>query len=149
MKVQEAITKAFEDEGVKGLKDYFLASVFSILEKEGEPKEWTLLFYKSGKTVDVFVGEKVTIGQELPAQKEMKKLEWESVKVDIADAVKTAKSKCSKPFLNILISLHTMEHVAWNITFVCTDLTAMSYEIDAVTGEIKKEKSANLMRREK
>ena len=150
MQLEEALRRAMSDIKVMSLDDYFLASCFSITE-EGKPiTEWTLLFYnpKTKKTRDCFVNDKfVTLDDETEAQKEMTELGKELPKIHVEEAIKIAQKKYAKKTINILISLHTIEKLAWAITMIGADITATTFEIDAKTGHILKEDTTSLMKR--
>jgi hypothetical protein len=148
----KAIERAMADWSVRSLKNYFLASVFSIIEENQDIREWTLLFYnpQSGKTRDCFVSEKfVTLSEEADAQKEMAKLDIKSVAIGVNEALKIAHKKFNKKIINILISLHTAARPLWTIIFVATDVTATSFDIDAASGSVVMEETTSLMRKEK
>lgn len=150
MELDEAVKKATGDFKVMSLDNYFLASIFSITEDAKAIGEWTLLFYnpKTRTTRDCFVNDRfVTLGEEADAQKEMAELNINDVKIGVHDAVKEAKKLYHKKSINILITLHMAERLAWTITFVGTDITATSYEIDAKTGKLLREQTTSLMKR--
>ena len=150
MELEEAIKRAMDDIKVMSLDDYFLASVFSIIEEGKDVTEWTLLFYnpKTKKTRDCFVNEKfVTLGEEMQAQKEMKEVIALEAKTHVNDAIKTAQQKYGKKTINILISLHMTDRICWAITMIGTDITATSYEIDGTDGKVLSENTVSLMKR--
>ncbi|MBI4170988.1 MAG: PepSY domain-containing protein [Candidatus Aenigmarchaeota archaeon] len=150
MQLKDAVQKAMNDIKVMGLDGYFLASIFSITEEGKDISDWTLLFYnpETKKTRDCFVNEKfVTLGEEMPAQKEMKELVTSGMKVKVTEAIDTALKNFDKKIINILISLHTTERVVWTITVVAADITATSFDIDAGTGKVLREETVSLMKR--
>jgi len=148
-----AVSKARSDPGVVSLDGYFLASAFSITEVGRPVDEWTLLFYNPGnkKTVDCIVAQDVSVGQELPAQKELSELRPDAVKFFLEDAMEAVNSRYSKKTINILISLHSGNKgdPVWTITMVGSDITATSFDIDAISGSVIREETINLMHREK
>ena len=150
MEFQEAITKAMGNSKVTTLKDYFLASIFSITEEGKGITEWTLLFYnkQTHKIVDCFVNDKfVTLDQEMPAQKEMERLEAPENAIEVEKAIEIAKKNYSKKTINILISLHMAPHLMWTITMIGSDISATKFDIDAKSGKIVKEETTSLMKK--
>jgi hypothetical protein len=150
MELQEAVKRAMKDVKVTSLKNYFLASVFSITEEHKGIKEWTLLFYNpsENKVRDCFVNEKfVTLGEEQAAQKSLAEVDAKKVKVKVEKALELAKAKYNKKTINILVSLHKKESLLWTITMIGADITATSYDIDAATGKLIHEDTVSLMKR--
>lgn len=149
--LETAIKRARADPHVAALKDYFLASVFSIIDDKQDIRDWTLLYYskKEHRTADCIVNEAmVSVTDVIPAQKGMEKLDLD-IRVSVKDAMGTARKKYSKKIINIMISLHQKERPLWTITMVGADITATSFDIDARTGKILREETVSLMRKEK
>jgi hypothetical protein len=150
MELQEALQRAMKDPKVTSLKNYFLASVFSITEEGKGVKEWTFLFYdpEEKKIRDCIVNDKFTIlNDEQQSQKDLMKMDANDVKVEINEALDIAQKTYSKKSISILITLHMKDRLVWTITFVGTDITATSYDIDAIDGTLLNEVSASLMKR--
>ncbi len=150
MELETAIGKAMSDMKVMSLDNYFLASIFSITEEGKDITDWTLLFYnpETKKTRDCFVNDSfVTLGDEMPAQKDMKELNAANMKIGVVEAMDTALKNFNKKIINILISLHTAQQLVWTITLVAADITATSFDIDAETGKVLKEETVSLMKR--
>ena len=157
MKIEEAIYKSSHNENVQRLKGYFLCSGFTTLtETKKDITEWTLLFYsqKSKTVIDCFVNEKfVTVGESTPAMKDMEEVDAKKLCVDIDDALESVEKKFAGKSINTLISLHMKEFgkkqkLVWTIAMITQGLSATSYDVDAVTGEILGEETTSLIRRE-
>ncbi len=161
MELKEALNAAMSFPQVMSLRNYFLASVFSMIEEGGEVKEWTFMFYEpaSGKVRDCVVSKndngntkvkypyKIRLEEDRPSRAEMKELRADNIKISVDDALSTAKKNYKKKSINILITLHSREKPTWTITFIGADITATSIDIDAMTGDITREESADLTRK--
>jgi uncharacterized membrane protein YkoI len=159
MELSEALERAEQDDHVQKLKSFFLGSAFASInadeDKSRKIREWTLLYYNPAKNsiIDCSVSDKfVTVGEEMPAIKEVAELDVSRVKVPLHQAFAAADSCMKKKALNILISLHTKEisgksYTAWTIAFVTADMSVTSVDVDASTGKILKEETTRLVRR--
>ena len=150
MELQEAVERAMKDPKVTSLRDYFIASVFSITDENKDIKSLTFLFYNpEGKKVrDCIVdGSSVDLGEEQQAQKEMSPISVEAAKISIGEALGIARKHYSKKIINILVTLHMKEKLLWTITMIGADITATSYDIDAVDGQLLHEETTSLMKR--
>ncbi|HLD84964.1 MAG TPA: PepSY domain-containing protein [archaeon] len=127
--------------------DYFLVSAFM---EEGKDA-WTFMFFcKADNTViDFRVGESVEKGSaqnaaNIPNHENFQELDV-NIKIDHLSATEKARSKIhSKP--SAIYAALTMKNgsPAWSISFICLDLNAYIFDIDAKSGEIMKEDSFSL-----
>lgn len=146
MRLEDAIEKA-RGSAPAG----YMASAFAV-PKGDEIGEWTLLFYNPStrKVTDCFVNEQfVTIGEELPAQGEMKPLDA-GVKVSAQQAIAIASKefdKNAKQIKTSLLSLHTEKTTVWTVSFVAADFTMTRIDIDAQSGAVLEKKSGSLLKR--
>lgn len=155
MKLEDAVKRAGANEGVQRLKTSFLGSIFASLADSDDVKEWTLLYYnpRNRSVVDCFVSEKfVTVGEETPAINEIQELDTKSIKVDVKNALKTAREKMPKKTVNILISLHVKDvdgkpRTVWTIGMVTPDISVTTFDIDADSGAVLKEETTSLIRK--
>ncbi|MFA4819345.1 MAG: PepSY domain-containing protein [Candidatus Aenigmatarchaeota archaeon] len=151
MELKEAIDRAESDEGVKKLTKYFMCSCFvCIKDIKDKIDEWTLLFYNPEKelVIDCFVNDKfVTLGEETPPLKEVKKPDFTEAHVTIKEALETVEKKFDKKTINVLITLHQKDTLVWTINMITPDMNATTFDIDAKTGNIVHEETTSLIRR--
>ena len=155
MNLLDAVEKAEHNENVRKLGGYFLGSIFASIVESEELKEWTILYYnpQSKTVIDCFVSDKfVTVGEETPAIKEMEELDLKNVKVGIETVLKTMEKRFKKKALNTLISLHKKHFeketkTVWTVAFVTPDMSAVSFDIDAASGNVLNEVTTHLLRK--
>ncbi len=155
MNLLDAVEKVEHNENVRKLRGYFLGSIFASIIESEEINEWTILYYNPhNKTVvDCFVSEKfVTVGEETPAIKEMEELDLKNVNIGIETVLKTLEKKFKKKALNILISLHKKQFekeikTVWTVAYVTPDMSAVSFDIDAASGDVLNEVTTHLLRK--
>jgi hypothetical protein len=152
MNVLDAIEKAENNENIKTLKDFVLGSAFACVKDKEEITQWTILFYnpRTKKVIDCFVNEKfVTPGEETPALYETDELKEEDInkmKITVEKALEIAKEGVTKSIVNIMISLHKRDSILWSISIVATDMTALTIDINAETGDTIKKEETKLIR---
>ena len=150
MEAKDAIEKASADIQIKELQGYFLCSCFACLKTLKEDvKEWTLLYFNpaTNKVLDCFVNDVVTIGEETPPIKEVKKPDFNEVSIGVGEALDEVSKSFNKPTINVLITLHWKESMVWSITTIGMDFNATTFDIDAKTGKIIHEETTSLIRR--
>ena len=141
MKILDALGKIEID------NSYFLVSAFM---EEGK-NTWTFMFFcKADNTViDFRVGDQIEKGdvqsaENIPNHENFQKLDTD-IKIDDVAAVEKAKSKIhSKPSATYAALTMKKESPVWSISFICLDLNAYLFDIDAKSGEIIKEDSFSL-----
>ena len=126
---------------------FFLASAFSSV-KDGKIGDWILLFYNSTtkKTIDCYVSDNVSMDEEMPAMKEMQRLDVGMTKITAEDAVKMATERFSGKPISTLITLSMKGSATWTITFITEAMLATTYEIDPA-GAVAEKETVSLIRR--
>ncbi|HIG97653.1 MAG TPA: PepSY domain-containing protein [Candidatus Aenigmarchaeota archaeon] len=151
MELEQAIERARNNEDVKKLTDYFLCSCHAcITDIKKDIAEWTLFFYNPKKKlmIDCFVNDKfVTVGEETPPISAIEKPDFNELKINVNDALQTARKNFKKNTASIIITLHQKDNFLWTISIIAPDMTATIFDIDAKTGEIIKEKETSLIRK--
>lgn len=158
MEFSEALEIAESNDSVRKLKGFFLGSGFASIntgKTNEEIAEWTLLYYNPGKktVIDCCVSEKMlTVGEEMPALKEMEELDIGKVRMAFHEAMDVAAARIKKKALNILISLHMKDaggkkYAVWTIAFVTQDMSVTSVDIDSSSKKILKEETTRLIKR--
>ena len=156
MNLLDAAEKAEKNENIRKLKGYFLGSSFaSLLADKKEIAEWTFLYYNptSNTIVDCVVNEKfITVGEQTQALKEMKEIHPIDMVFDIENVLENLRENFKKIPISTLISLHMKEFsgknkLVWTIAFVAQDLSATSFDVDAITGKILREETTSLTRK--
>lgn len=155
MNLLDAVEKVEHNENVRKLRGYFLGSIFASIVESEEIKEWTILYYnpQSKTIIDCFVNDKfVTVGEETLAIKEMEEFDLKNVKIGIETVLKTMEKRFKKKALNTLISLHKKHFekeskTVWTVAYVTPDMSAVSFDIDAASGDVLNEVTTHLLRK--
>ncbi len=145
MEFDEALLKAGSFLKEAESKGYFLCSVFSS-STTSVFAEW--IFHLSGKekALDCCVkGDAIQV-DEAHSIGVPEKLDMEKVKITAAKALESLISKHKNP-LTILVSLHGSPPV-WTINFISAAMTATAYDISAETGEMKREETTSILRKD-
>ncbi len=132
----------------------YLAHVFCMFDKEDQ-SPWQVGFYdeKSDKITSFTAGEEVLQSEEEDAFKKegvVEKLDLDKVKIDFDDALKSArdihkKEHSAEILTKTIVILQSMDsRIIWNITLITHAFTIINVRVDAVSGEVKVEKSSVL-----
>jgi hypothetical protein len=158
MRIEELVGRAENERAVKKAlsEGYFLSAIFIMLDGAKPVKEWRLIFFNphSKKMVEFFYNGAFEKGEVEERDKDILPLDISEVKIEIDDALKTAKGefdkKSSSKVVSYLISLHpkkidAVTETVWTISMIYAGMRVQTYDIDAATGEILDEESASLM----
>ncbi len=145
MELEEALRKAdvFLKESAK--KGSFLCSAFSSIKSpDAGIDEWVLHLCGSGKSMDCYVGDEVSV-EESQSIGNPVKLEMSRVRVAAEAALSKAKRHAAGEIM-VLISLHGSPPV-WTVNFIMPNMGVTTVDVDAESGEITREERTSVLRK--
>jgi hypothetical protein len=146
MNLQEDYSKITQSDEFKEFKknnsDSFLSSIF--LDTTG----WQFNFYSKKIMISFFIEGNIIKTEESEIYEKDSKIEelkLEELKIDLNEAEELIKKTLDEKVTKKIIILQQKEVPFWNITYITASLNVSNIWINAISGEIIKQKTENIL----
>jgi uncharacterized membrane protein YkoI len=130
----------------KGIKGKFVSAFYM-----GDLKkvEWQVDFFEAGKIHSLLPDGNVK-EDELFGKEELKELDLDVVKIDLIHALQSVEKIRDDKYEGmeankVIVILQRTESTIWNVTWLTKDFKVFNVKIDAVSGDVLREKCDSIM----